>query len=150
MLLGECTCPRPCRGKNTMSTPDNRPNNKSSEASPHHSREIPPGRYATAAVRDTGCGTDEATQPRIFEPFFTTKEVGKGTGTGLATVYGIAQQSGGFIFANSQVGQGTRFEVYFPRVEAPAITETPVSKPSSVLWGPKRSLSWKIRQEYAD
>src|SRR5438067_4613076 len=101
---------------------------------------IQPGPYVMLSIADTGHGMDRETQSRIFEPFFTTKEKGNGTGLGLSTVYGIVKQSGGYVFAQSELGQGTTFRIYLPRVEEAAQPTDTVKPCSSVMHGTETVL----------
>ena len=100
---------------------------------------LPVADYSTLSISDTGSGIPAAVLGKVFEPFFTTKEVGKGTGLGLSTVYGIVKQSGGFIFADSKVGEGTKFTIYLPvhqvEVSSAAAAKASVKPTEEELWG---------------
>jgi CheY-like chemotaxis protein len=101
---------------------------------------VPPGRYAMLSIGDTGTGMDTATRERAFEPFFTTKPKGKGTGLGLATVYGIIDQSGGAIYLDTAPGRGTTVRVYLPATDAVQEPRKPRIEPATIDRGTETIL----------
>ncbi|MGA9042466.1 MAG: PAS domain S-box protein [Terriglobales bacterium] len=101
---------------------------------------VTPGPHVMLSVSDTGCGIDKETQLHIFEPFFTTKEPGKGTGLGLSTVYGIAKQNAGYIMVYSEVGKGTTFRLYLPRLAGAAEVVPQLHAPETVPCGTETVL----------
>jgi signal transduction histidine kinase len=105
------------------------------------------GSYILLAVSDNGAGMNAQTQAHIFEPFFTTKAQGKGTGLGLATVYGVVKQSGGFIWVYSELGKGTSFKIYLPRVDQPVVKSVSTQFVSEVPRGTETILLAEDEQD---
>jgi CheY-like chemotaxis protein len=127
----------PSGGKLTIETS----NAELDEAYAHAHIGFKPGRYVMMSVSDTGLGMSPEVKERAFEPFFTTKEKGKGTGLGLSTCYGIVKQSGGNIWAYSELGRGTTFKIYLPRMDESLKEETGQDKATEILKGTETILA---------
>jgi len=108
--------------------------------SPDNQDSMPRGTYAVLAVSDNGTGMDDEVRAHLFEPFFTTKDPGKGTGLGLALVYGVVQQSGGFIRVQSTPGHGSVFEIFLPLVSSPAQSAAVMLPPLPATQGQEHVL----------
>lgn len=109
--------------------------------------ELQLGRYVMMAISDTGVGMDNSTKSHLFEPFFTTKELGKGTGLGLATIYGIVKQSSGYIYAYSEIDKGATFKIYFPRFDTPNVPEEERHRESESFRGTETILLVEDEEE---